>query len=67
MVSKDYIVDAGGDIACRNGENSKEEAIKIGLENPENFSEIIGIAELRNQSICGSSGNRRAWGNIIIL
>jgi len=51
----EYTVDAGGDIATT-------KALRIGLENPENIKEVVGMAEVRNQSICGSAGNRRAWG-----
>jgi len=54
-----YCVDAGGDIAYRSELN---EARRIGLENPHDKSEAIGIATICNQSICGSAGNRRRWG-----
>jgi thiamine biosynthesis lipoprotein len=43
----------------RNTENKK---LRIGLENPQNTSEVIGVVELCNQSICGSATNRRTWG-----
>lgn len=55
----EYVVNAGGDIRYRNLNNKK---IRVGLENPENESEVVGIAEISNESICGSAGNRRAWG-----
>lgn len=55
---QNYTVDAGGDIAYK---NAKKELLKIGLENPEDFKQAVGVAEIHNQSICGSSGNRRAW------
>ena len=54
-----YCIDAGGDIAYRS--ESKEPRL-IGLENPHDTSEAIGIATITNQSICGSAGNRRRWG-----
>jgi thiamine biosynthesis lipoprotein len=56
---KSYCVDAGGDIYYK-GNNQ----IKIGLENPENLDEVIGVYNLQDsQSICGSAGNRRVWNN----
>jgi thiamine biosynthesis lipoprotein len=53
-----FTVNAGGDILVRTNQNSAEQ---IALEHPDDLSSAIGIAELRNQSICGSAGNRRAW------
>ena len=52
-----YTIDAGGDIIHRG-----TQSIHIGLENPNNTKEVIGVVDLSNQSICGSSGNRRKWG-----
>lgn len=54
----EYYINAGGDIIHK-GKTS----IRVGLENPENIEQVIGICELQNQSICGSAGNRRAWNN----
>jgi FAD:protein FMN transferase len=54
-----YCIDAGGDIAYRSETN---EPLRIGLENPHDTSEAIGVATIGNQSICGSAGNRRRWG-----
>lgn len=54
-----YCVDAGGDIRYRSY-NSKE--LKVGLENPTNTKQVIGVVKLLDQSVCGSAGNRRAWG-----
>jgi thiamine biosynthesis lipoprotein len=63
---KKYTVDAGGDIAYRNESDSpnahRAQPLRVGLENPDDFKQIIGVAEISNQSICGSSGNRRSWG-----
>lgn len=50
-----YCVDASGDIFCRNLE------MKVGLENPTDPTQAIGIVNLNNQSLCASSGNRRKW------
>lgn len=55
-----YCVDAGGDIRYRATDNT---ALRVGLENPSNTKQVIGISTLVNQSICGSAINRRAWGN----
>jgi len=37
--------------------------IRVGLENPENTEQVVGVYTLQNGSICGSAGNRRAWGD----
>lgn len=67
-----FCIDAGGDIlhicdeAERDDSNSSTSEIKplrVGLENPENTKQVIGVIEIKNKSICGSSGNRRAWKN----
>jgi thiamine biosynthesis lipoprotein len=55
---EEYSINAGGDILHK-GKNP----IRIGLENPENFEEVIGVCTLGNGSLCGSAGNRRVWGN----
>jgi FAD:protein FMN transferase len=54
---KQYIVDAGGDIAV-----SSTLPYTIGLEHPTDLTKIIGSVDLQQQSICGSSPNRRHWG-----
>jgi len=53
-----YCIDAGGDILHKD-----KKTIRVGLEDPENADQVIGVYELRNGSICGSAGNRRCWGN----
>lgn len=53
-----FCVDAGGDIAYYNSSN---ETLRIGLEHPTDAEKVIGVAEVLNQSICGSAGNRRQW------
>ena len=55
---KEYCIDAGGDILFKG-----KKPIRIGLEDPENTSKVIGIGILKNDSICGSAGNRRKWGD----
>lgn len=52
-----YCIDAGGDILYKS-----DKPMRVGVENPDNFSEIIGVCEIKNQSLCGSAGNRRKWG-----
>ncbi len=56
-----YCVDAGGDMRHRSGE---AHALKVGLENPFDTSEVLGIVTLSNMSLCASAGNRRAWNNM---
>lgn len=56
---KNYCIDAGGDILFK---TTSENNLKVGLENPDDFSQVIGVCNLKNQSICGSAGNRRKWG-----
>jgi thiamine biosynthesis lipoprotein len=55
-----FCIDAGGDSLQR---GMPEAENKIGLEHPDDPTQVIGIATVNNQSLCGSAGNRRAWGN----
>jgi thiamine biosynthesis lipoprotein len=55
---KSFVIDAGGDIAYR---DASGKMLKVGLEDPDDATKVIGIAEIKNQSICGSAGNRRKW------
>jgi thiamine biosynthesis lipoprotein len=55
---QEYRVDAGGDIRHR---SATKQVLRVGLEHPQNPGQVIGVAEITNKSICGSSGNRRAW------
>ena len=52
----EYCVDAGGDIFYKG-----KQPIKVGLENPNNTDQVIGVCHLAEGSICGSAGHRRAW------
>lgn len=54
-----HSVNAGGDIFYY---ATDDERLDVGLENPQNPQEAIGVASIHNQSICASSGSRRAWG-----
>jgi thiamine biosynthesis lipoprotein len=51
-------VDAGGDMRC----NLSTAPLRVGLEHPDDASQIVGVAALRRGAMCGSAGNRRAWG-----
>ena len=51
-----YVIDASGDIRHRGTSGER-----IGLEHPNDPSKIIGIANLKNRSLCASAINRRAW------
>lgn len=55
-----YTIDAGGDMRQR---SVNDTSLRVGLENPFDVNEVIGVIELRNKSICGSAGNRRTWGD----
>ena len=52
-----YTIDAGGDIVHKGAS-----PIRVGLEDPENAAQAVGVCVLASGSICGSAGNRRAWG-----
>lgn len=52
-------VDAGGDMYCV----GLGTPLRIGLENPDDPSQVVGVAELSRGALCGSAGNRRAWGD----
>lgn len=52
----DVVVDGGGDLTVR-GE------ARIGLEHPFDPTRAIGVATVRDQALCASAVNRRAWGD----
>ncbi|MFH0772983.1 MAG: FAD:protein FMN transferase [bacterium] len=54
----EFCVDAGRDIRL-----ISDKPIRIGLENPNNFEQAIGVATLSQGSICASAGSRRTWGS----
>ncbi len=54
----DFLIDAGGDIKQV---TATAKPAEIGLEHPLNSNQVIGVAHISNQSLCGSSGNRRHW------
>ncbi|MGV8851150.1 MAG: FAD:protein FMN transferase [Rhodoglobus sp.] len=49
-------VDASGDILHRG-----ETALRVALEHPLDTNKAIGVVSVRNQAICASAPNRRAW------
>jgi thiamine biosynthesis lipoprotein len=53
-----YLINAGGDILQR---STTERALEVGLENPQDSSEVIGAASLLNASLCASAGSKRKW------
>lgn len=56
-----YLVDGSGDMLQRRNDG---ETARIGLEHPLDPSQVIGIVDLGNESICGSAGNRRQWAGL---
>jgi len=54
-----FTINAGGDIRHH---TTKDDEVRVGLENPFNIEQVIGVATLQNESICASSGSRRKWG-----
>lgn len=52
-----YCVDAGGDMVAA----GLPAPLKIGLEDPADPSQVIGVADLQSGALCGSAGNRRRW------
>ncbi len=53
---QNYTIDAGGDIAHRG-----DPALRVGLEDPQDFKKAVGVIDLKNASMAGSAGNRRVW------
>ncbi|MFB2586431.1 FAD:protein FMN transferase [Herbiconiux liukaitaii] len=54
----EFVVDASGDLV-----QAGPEPVRIGLEHPLDPSKAIGVARLRNASLCASASNRRVWGD----
>lgn len=51
-----FVINAGGDIFCQGADK-----VQVALEHPDHPSLAVGVAQILNQSICGSAGNRRQW------
>lgn len=54
-----FCIDGGQDLYIK----SVDKPWIIGLENPNDSSLVLGTVQISNGAICGSSGNRRKWGN----
>ncbi|WP_018142980.1 FAD:protein FMN transferase [Alloscardovia criceti] len=51
----DFTINAGGDIFTTEG-------LRVGLENPQNFEQAVGMITLQpGQALCASSPSRRHW------
>lgn len=57
---RSYYIDAGGDSLYK---TASDAPLEIALEHPADPTAAVGVAKVRNQSLCGSSGNRRTWGD----
>jgi thiamine biosynthesis lipoprotein len=55
---KEFCIDAGGDIRYEKGT-----PLRVGLENPNNLEQAIGVVTIANTSLCASAGSRRKWDN----
>jgi len=53
-----FVINASGDIVHRSDDSR---SMEVGLENPMDTSEVIGLTMLCNGSLCASSGSRRKW------
>lgn len=58
---RSYLINAGGDIRYR---SEHEEPLEVGLENPLDITEAIGITRLTNGSLCASAGSKRQWDDL---
>lgn len=54
-----FTIDAGGDILHR---SARHDELEVGMENPLDTSEAVGIVKISNQSLCASAGSKRSWG-----
>jgi thiamine biosynthesis lipoprotein len=55
---RNFCVEAGGDMYYQ---TTQAKPLRVGLEHPDDSTMVIGVAEITNQSICASAGNRRRW------
>lgn len=53
-----FTINASGDILHR---STRNDVLHIGLENPLDTSEAVGIVSIKNQSLCASAGSKRKW------
>lgn len=50
-------VDAGGDLR-----HTGPQPLRVGLEHPTRPGRVVGVISVRDQALCASAVNRRAWG-----
>ncbi|WOS64402.1 FAD:protein FMN transferase [Sinorhizobium fredii] len=55
---EDFVVDGSGDMLHRG-----DKVLDVGLEHPLDPTMVVGVARLRNASLCASAINRRRWGD----
>lgn len=55
----DFIIDASGDMRHQGAYENR-----VGLEHPLDLTSVIGVLDVRNQSLCASATNRRTWGGM---
>ncbi len=53
-----YIIDASGDMR-----HAGKLKMTVGLEHPLETNTVIGVVDIRNESLCASATNRRVWGD----
>lgn len=56
-----YVVDGSGDMLRKDPTGT---TIDVGLADPRDTTQVIGVVQLGNGSICGSAGNRRQWAGL---
>lgn len=54
-----FCIDGSGDLFC----TGLAEPLRIGLEQPDDHSQVIGVANIDGQALCASAADRRKWGN----
>lgn len=52
---RSFCVDGSGDLYCVGVQ------LSVGLENPDNTSQVIGVVPVGNAALCASAPNRRSW------
>jgi thiamine biosynthesis lipoprotein len=55
---KAYVVDASGDLRHKGTARNT-----VGLQNPFDETQVIGVIDVENKSLCASASNKRQWGN----
>lgn len=55
-----YTIDGSGDLLYK---TDTQIPLRVGLEHPNNPTQVIGIAQLQQGSLCASATQRRSWGS----